>query len=158
HSLAEQISGYSAGRMESAAKQEKFLRLLANKIKDGLLDLITTPASLSKLEEKVSFSNLVRIYWYFCRTTLKNGFLLAKDVKLIEKLGNLLGKQINVDNIIHTMEAPGDILNFLSVGFFAARFLINASLLLKHTLAPGGEEKALPWQKRLAQEMSKRHP
>lgn len=136
---------------------DSFLRALGKKIGQDLGDLVTTPKKISKLREKVGVSNLNRIYWFFCRTTLKNSFLLARDLQWMDKLGNMLGKEIDVDGIIKTLEAPNDILRFLSVGFFAIRFIMNAGMLLKHTIAPSAQEKALNWKQRFSNELVKRH-
>ncbi|WED42928.1 hypothetical protein [Legionella cardiaca] len=138
-------------------KKEPFFTVIRKKIAADMTDLIETPRKLSKLRDRVAISNLNRIYWFFCRTTIKNSLLLARDLKLLEKLGHVLGKEVNVDDIIHILETPNGILRFLSVGFFAVRFIMNAAMLLKHTLFPSEKEKTLNWKKRFTNEIYKRH-
>ncbi|KTC84964.1 hypothetical protein [Legionella brunensis] len=138
-------------------KKESFFTALQNKIAADIKDLLNTPRRLSKLRDRVATSNLNRIYWFFCRTTIKNSLLLARDLKLLEKLGNILGKEVNVDDIVHTLEAPNGVMRFLSVGFFAVRFIMNAGMVLKHTCFPSEEERRLDWKKRFSNEIYKRH-
>lgn len=138
-------------------ERKGFFTALKQKISADIGDLIETPKKLSKLRDKVAISNLNRIYWFFCRTTIKNSLLLARDLKWLEKLGNILGKEVNVDDAIHILEKPNGVLRFLSVGFFAIRFIMNAGMLLKHTAFPSEEEKKLDWKKRFSNEMYKRH-
>ncbi|ASQ44581.1 hypothetical protein [Legionella clemsonensis] len=141
----------------AAVNREGFFTALGKQIAADLTDLINTPRKLSKLRDKVAVSNLNRIYWFFCRTTIKDTLILAKDLKWLEKLGSILGKEVNVDDIVHILETPNGILRFLSVGFFAVRFIMNAGMLLKHVLAPTPQEKQLNWKKRFANEIYKRH-
>ncbi|MDI9817995.1 MULTISPECIES: hypothetical protein [unclassified Legionella] len=136
---------------------EDYLTALGKQIGQDLGDLAATPMSLSKLRDKVAASNLNRIYWFFCRTTVANSLRLARDLQWMEKLGNLLGKKIDVEAFIHTLEVPNDILRFLSVGFFAVRFIMNAGVLMKHTLFPSEKERKLDWKKRFSNEIYKRH-
>lgn len=147
-----------SGRFPAAvANQDSFFTNLKKKIAADMADLIETPRKISKLRDRVATSNLNRIYWYFCRTTIKKSLILARDLKWLEKLGNLLGKEINVDDVVSILETPNGILRFLSVGFFAVRFIMNAGMLLKHTIAPTEKEKSLAWRKRLSNEIYKRH-
>ncbi|KTD07713.1 hypothetical protein [Legionella jamestowniensis] len=138
-------------------KVESFFQALGKKIAADLRDLLETPRKLSKLRDRVAISNLNRIYWFFCRTTIKDTLLLARELKWLEKLGALLGKEINVDSVINLLETPNGILRFFSVGFFAVRFIMNAGMVLKHVLAPTPQEKQLDWKKRFTNEIYKRH-
>ncbi|CEK12243.1 hypothetical protein [Legionella hackeliae] len=142
---------------KAAINLDGFFTKIGKQIAADLTELINTPKKLSKIRDKVALSNLNRIYWYFCRTTIKNTLILARDLKWLEKLGNVLGKEVNVDDIVHTLETPNGVLRFLSVGFFAVRFIMNAGMLLKHVLKPSPKEKQLDWTKRFTNEMYKRH-
>lgn len=139
-------------------KKESYFHYLMNKIKKDLIYLIKAPTKISDLRDEVGKANIYRIYWYFCRTTLKNSLLLAQELHLLEKLGNVLGKQISAEKIIHNLEIPNEIFRFLSVGFFAARLIMNTGMLLKHTVFASDKERKLNWEKRLYNEVYKRHP
>ncbi|KTD18780.1 coiled-coil protein [Legionella lansingensis] len=146
------------GRLPVAAtNHDGFFTALGKKLAADIADLIDTPKKLSKLRDKVGIYNLNRIYWYFCRTTIKNSLLLARDLKWLEKLGNVLGKNIDVDNVIHILEKPNGVLRFLSVGFFAIRFIMNAGMVLKHVRYASEKERQLDWKKRFTNEVYKRH-
>lgn len=139
------------------AYEDSFITYLAKAIGDGLVDLVTTPIHVSKIKDKISLANVYRIYWFFCRTAITKSFLLARELEVIDRIGSVLGKKINVDNIISIIEGPNEVFRALSVGFFAARFIMNAGMLIKHVFFPNNKEKALAWHKRLANEMYKRH-
>jgi hypothetical protein len=140
----------------SPIRFESFFAALGRRITKEIKELLDI-RKLSKLRERVSISNLNRLYWIFCQLTVKNSLLLARDLKWLEKLGNILGKQINVDSTFALLEAPKDVLRALSVGFFAVRFMINAGMLLKHTFFPSSLEKNLGRKKRFTNEIYKRH-
>lgn len=139
----------------AVVKVEGFFQALGKKIAADLADLIDTPRKLSKVRDRVAISNLNRIYWFFCRTTIKDTLLLARDLKWLDKLGAILGKEVNVDNVVHILETPNGVLRFFSVGFFAVRFIMNAGMVFKHAMAP--QENQLDWKKRVANEIYKRH-
>ncbi len=75
----------------------------------------------------------------------------------MEQLSNYLGKPIDVDGMVAAMNAPAPILNVLSVGLFAARFIVNAGIILKHVFAPTEEEKSIDIGTRLWNELYDRH-
>ncbi|KTD17880.1 hypothetical protein [Legionella jordanis] len=139
------------------AVRQSYFAHLKEKIAEGMADLIDSPKKLSKLRAKLGAANLNRIYWFFCRTTVKNSLLLARDLKWLEKLGNILSKEIDIDSSIAILEKPNNILRFLSVGFFAVRFIMNAAMLFKHTCCPNESEEKLSIGKRFTNEIYKRH-
>ena len=130
------------------APNNSFIKMMGKRIGEDLVDLVETPLHISKIRAKIGFINIWRIYWIFLRLTLKQSLLLAKDTHLIDKLSQLLGRKIDVDNIIKVMEAPADIFRVLSVGLFAARFILIAGTVLKHTFAPSKMEKDMPMSER----------
>jgi hypothetical protein len=137
---------------------DSFIKMLGKKLADDVSDLVQTPLHISKIRSKIGFLNIWRIYWIFLRLTLKQSFLLARDTHLIDKLGDLLGRKIDVDGIISVMDAPADICRVLSVGLFAARFILNAGMVLKHTLVPSKQEKDKPMAQRFVGEIKVRLP
>jgi hypothetical protein len=138
--------------------QSSFVTMLGHTIAGDLKELASTPLHISKLRAKVGLLNAYRIYWTFCRLTLTGALQLARDIQWIDKLNKLLGKQINVDQIVKTLEAPNAVFRGLSVGFFVVRFIMNAGMLLKHTLLPSKDEKNISITERFTSELWKRHP
>jgi hypothetical protein len=139
------------------ANTDSFITYLAKSLVAGLVDLVHAPTQASKIRDYISFANLSRIYWIFCRLSLTKSFLIALDWKWLDKLEAVLGKKIDVDNIITNLEIPTEFLKVLSVGFYVARFIINAGMLIKHVCFPSEQEKQLDWKKRFANELYKRH-
>lgn len=138
--------------------KESFIEMLANKLASDLADMADAFLHVTKMRSRVGLYNVYRIYWTFCRLTLTSAFALARDSHLIDELNRLLGTQVDADKIIKTLEAPNNILRAFSVGFFAARFIMNAGMLLKHTLAPSKNESSKSMLERFSSELWKRHP
>lgn len=157
--LAEAIKGRCDGNEApmGGADDERFLKKFGIKVAATLKEIKDTPFSISKIIDNVGFANVSRIYWYFCRTSMKHSLFLARELQWIEKLGNMLGKEIDVDAIVHTWEKPNHIFRALSVGFFAIRFILNAGIVLKHTIAPTDNEDALTAWQRFSSEIYQRH-
>ncbi len=119
---------------------EDFIQSLQHSFLEGFRNLVTSPAHVSQIRDYVAYANLCRIYWIFCRLTLTQGFTVARDLQLIEKLDAILGTHTDVDKIIGALQAPTYVLNYFSVGFFLIRFMIDGGLLLRHTFFPTEEE------------------
>lgn len=134
-----------------------FAARLVNQLKDGFSDLLTLPLHPSKLRDQVGIANFWRIYWVFCRLMVETGLRAADAIQLFDKLDDLLGQHIDVDKIIHQFEAPTFAVNLLSVGIFAARFMINLSFLIKHVFFPSKQEETIPTFERFKLEWSKRN-
>ncbi|WP_019215656.1 hypothetical protein [Legionella tunisiensis] len=139
-----------------APKDEAFLKKLSTQIGASIKEIKETPFSISKIISNVGFANVSRIYWTFCRLTMKNSLFLAREFQWMEKLGNILGKEIDVDAIVHTWEKPNDIFRALSVGFFVARMILNMGIALKHALAPTTDETDLTAWRRFSDELYER--
>ncbi|MDP1602511.1 MAG: hypothetical protein Q8M03_04530 [Legionella sp.] len=154
------VEEYNKLKLQILARcqNDKFIEALGNTFSADLKELASTPLHISKLRDKIGFLNACRIYWTFCRLTITSAFQLARDSQWIDKLNKILGKQINVDQIIKILEAPNAVLRGLSVGFFVTRFIINAGMLLKHTFLPSEAEKHLGRIERFKSELWKRHP
>lgn len=138
--------------------KESFIEMLANKLANDLADMADAFLHVSKMRSRVGLYNVYRIYWVFCRLTLTSAFAWARDSHLIDEMNRILGMQIDADRIIKAMQAPNNILRVFSVGFFAARFIMNAGMLLKHTLMPSKNESTKTMLARFTSELWKRHP
>lgn len=149
--------GIEKGYFEEAEVRDGFFMALGKDIGNGIIDLVTAPESTSKAKKLVGISNLARIYWYFCRTMNTLTLNFSREAGIIDKLAKLLDKEIDVDKIIGTLETPNEIFRFLSIGFFAIRFIINSTLILKHTFFPGEGEEDLVWWKRFFESLFRYH-
>lgn len=123
------------------AQEQRFIQSLYQSFVSSYRNLLHSPLHLSQIRDHVAYANLCRIYWVFCRLTLTQGLTIANEMHLIEKLDALLGTHTDVDKIIATIQAPTGVINYFSVGFFLARFMIDAGLLIKHTFFPSELEK-----------------
>ncbi|USQ13762.1 hypothetical protein J2N86_13980 [Legionella lytica] len=143
---------------EDAPSKTAFAQALLDNFTGSLNNLKKAPAHSSQLRDYVAYANVCRLYWTFTRLTLVNGLKFAKELQFIEQLDAILGTHTDVDNIISVFQAPNGILNYLSVGFFLARFMIDAGTLIRHTLFPTTvEEKNSSWGERFSYELYKRH-
>lgn len=86
------------------------------------------------LKNRVGFMNLYRLVFVFARFTVTQMMLLAKELKWIEKVERLWKVRIDVDKIVKRIAKPTAVFNALSISFFAARFIINTGIVLKHAL------------------------
>ena len=138
---------------ESTTKAEDgFFTWLGKKIAAEIGELATLPASMSQMRDKVGFFNLLRIYWFFCRSVLTNTFQMLS-------LFQMFPPEADVDVILESLKTGADALRGLSVGFFAVRFIMNALTLMLHAFLPRkGEDELKDWKKRLSLEIYKRHP
>lgn len=127
--------------VEKQEDEQSFIESIYSSFIGSLKNLITSPFHISRIRDYVAFANVCRLYWAFCRLTITQGLLLARDLHWIEKLDVILGTHTDVDKIISAFRAPIGVMNFFSVGFFLTRFMIDGGLLLKHTLLPSELEK-----------------
>ncbi len=121
--------------------ESNFIESLYQSFNSSIQNLVNSRSHISKIRDYVAYSNLCRLYWVFCRLTMTQGLTVAKDLQLIEKLDMILGTHTDVDKIISFIQAPNYVLNYFSVGFFLARFMIDGGLLIKHTFFPAEHEK-----------------
>ncbi|MCL9683115.1 hypothetical protein [Legionella maioricensis] len=134
--IKQQIKNHLNHDKENSEVEKSFIQSLQDSFLEGFRNLVSSPFHVSQIRDYVAYSNLCRIYWTFCRLTLTQGFSVARDLKLIDKLDALLGTHTDVDKIIGTLQAPTFIINYFSVGFFLMRFMIDGGMLLKHTFCP----------------------
>jgi hypothetical protein len=150
------VSGKFPDKFPELEKQS-FAEYLIKSIKKGLEDLVKVPLHISSIRSNVTFSNMLRLNLAFTRITVSQSLVLAHDLLILDKVASALGRTIDVDNIIHTLEAPSEVFKALSVGLFAARFIMNVAMILKHTFAPSKQEKNLSKWERFSSEVCKRH-
>ncbi|CAM4504050.1 MAG: hypothetical protein LEGION0403_FIIPPAGN_01886 [Legionella sp.] len=125
---------------ENAKSKTAFAEALVNNFTGSLRNLTNAPYHTSQLRDYVGYANVCRLYWTFTRLTLVNGLRFAKELQFIEQLDAILGTHTDIDKIISVFQAPNGILNYLSVGFFLTRFMIDAGTLLRHVLVPTDDE------------------
>ena len=128
-------------KKDDKQKEESFIQSLYHSFLTSINNLVNAPFHIAQIRNHVAYANLLRLYWTFTRLTLVQGLSVAKSSHLIDKLDALLHTHTDVDKIISTIQAPSGVLNYFSVGFFLARFLIDGALLLKHTFFPSSLEK-----------------
>ena len=123
----------------AAAAQDDFLPRLQKKLAADLSKLASTPLHTSTIREWVSFINITRLQIVFCRLTVRESLLVAHQMHWLDRIGNAFGWPVDMDGIVSTLNTPTAMLNMLSVGVFAARFMINFGMLLKHTVVPSND-------------------
>jgi hypothetical protein len=138
-------------------EEQTFTEYLTKSIKKGFDDLLKAPLHVSSIRNSITLSNMLRLNLAFTRLSVTKSLVLARDLLILDKVASALGKQIDVDNILHTLEAPTEVFRGLSVGLFAARFIMNVAMILKHTFAPSKQEKNLSRLERFSNEVCKRH-
>jgi hypothetical protein len=124
--------------------EEGFLAHFQRKLSEDLGELFSTPFHTTKIRDWLGFANIYRIHFLFCRLTVKQSLLVARDLKLFDKLDDILGRHTDVDAMVSVINAPAEIFNVLSVGLFAARLVLNAGVLVKHTFFPANGEEVIP--------------
>ncbi len=129
--------------VESPASEKTFIQFLYHSFSGQLTRLMSMPFHLSRIRDEVVYANLCRIHWVFNRLTLVQGLKTANAAHWIEQLDLFLGTHTDVDQLIATIQAPIGMVNYLSVGFFLTRFVIDAGLLIKHTFFPSELEKSM---------------
>lgn len=161
--IKERIASRNYGKAQPDKKtkseqdsNESFFEYLGMRIWNGLIDLLRAPTQVSKIRDWVSALNVERIYWLFCRTTVTQSLLLARELEMLDRIGSVFGN-IDVDNIIATLESPNPVLRVCSVAFFALRFIFNGAMLVKHSHG-SDKEKDYDALLRLNSELYKRHP
>ncbi|MGC1181859.1 hypothetical protein [Legionella sp.] len=154
--LKQQIKDHLLKEKKKQEEEKSFIQYFEQSIIDGFRNLKEAPFQISAIRDFISYSNLCRLYWVFCRLTLTNGFLLAEELQCIEKIDAILGIHTDVDKIIATLEAPNKVLNYFSVGLFLARFIIDAGLLIRHTFFPTEAEARITAFERFKYELYKR--
>lgn len=144
-------------RSEKGAFPEDKIDTLGQKIAADFRALVSLPKHASKIRDWIAFSNICRLHLTFCRLSVRQSLLLANELKWLEELDKMLGGHVDVNGMAATLNAPAQVFNVLSVGLFAARFIINAGMLLKHTFMPTKAELALSNKERFYQELYARH-
>lgn len=126
---------------------------LGKKIAADFGSLLSTPLHTSKMSDWIGFTNIYRIHFVFCRLSVKQSLLLARELQWLEKLDRLFGMHTNADAMVAIINAPAPVFYAMSVGLFAARFIINAGLLIKHTISTSATESSIDKIERFYQEI-----
>lgn len=134
------------------------LKFFWESFKNDFIDLLKTPISISLLKSSIGLLNLFRVYWVFCRLMFTRALRFFREGHIIEKIEHLIGKAFDEEGFIRRIEAPNFVFNALSVGFFAARFLLNMTMGLKNLLLPPkNKEQKSTFGARFSFEVRKRH-
>lgn len=144
--IEQQLSGKERTSNEA---QQSYLSKMYAEFKQSLMTLVTAPAHSSSLRNYVAMTNMYRLLWVFTRLTISQGLLAAASMEWLEKL--------KADAIIEALNMPSGVLSYFSVGLFLARFMIDASVLVKHTFFPDVIENHTHWYERLGFELNKRY-
>lgn len=115
------------------------------------------PITATTVRRGLGIGNMHRLQYTFSRISVQQAALLFKDTQWLIKLNEILGTNINIDNMVSMLNTPAVLLNALSVGLFASRLSINISMILKHTFSPTDEENLLTKWERFRQELYKRY-
>lgn len=142
---------------EPKMSEERFLDSLQRQIGNDLGVLASTPMHISKIRDWLSFTNIYRIHFVFCRLAVMQSLIVVEELHWLTQLAEKLGMNIDIQGMVSVIKAPTAVFNVLSVGLFAARFIINAGMLLKHTFAPTAEESSLAKKERFTLELKKRY-
>lgn len=119
---------------EAAAENAEFLAKVSKAIQDGLIYVADTVQHTTAIRAWLGFINLYRILFVFSRLAIKQGLMLANQLKWLETLGTLLHINIDVNALISVINAPAGIFNALSVGIFELRLFIMLCEALKHVI------------------------
>ena len=151
------IKHYRSPLSSQEEKNTSVVDTVYNAILKGFKNICSAPWHTTKIKDYVAYANLNRLYLTFCRLTLTAGLSLAEVREFIAKIDALLGTHTDINKAIARLQAPAKVMNYLSVGFFLARFIIDAGLLVRHTFFPSEEEKGSALYERFKFELSKRH-
>lgn len=141
---------------DKPVEHEKFLDYVVRKISEAARAILQLPFHLSKMRDAVSFANLLRIYWLFCRLSLNNALSLVKKFGWVDKIDKVFGNHTNVDKAIRVLNTPNMVMSALGVGFFGIRLMLNFISSMKHTFFPTAAEETVPWHARAHWEWCKR--
>lgn len=153
---AELLHRAETGRFANPQINEAgFVDSLRIQLAADLAELARTPRHISEIEKWLGFTNIYRIHFTFCRIFVKQSIIFARELEWLKQLQALAGS--NADDMVAAINAPAQVFYSLSVGLMAARFIINAGMLLKHTFFAAEHERDLAWQERFKKELYKRH-
>lgn len=138
---------------EAQKNNKAFLVECFQNIKTEFKNVVRHPSVLS---QRVAVANFARIYWVFVRLLFESGFDYLQKANILSVLEKIFKQHINVDKLIRYFETPTMTMNFLSVGMFGTRVLINLGIIARHVLFPTEEEKQLSAWTRLTMEWNKR--
>ena len=130
-----------------------FMARLQVKVTHDIKSLVTLPFHVSKLEQLLGLTNLIRFQIVFSKLLVATAITAAHQAHYLDAIDNMCHHPID----LAIMDQSTFIFNFLSVGIFASRFALNMGMLIKHVFFPTDEAKTLSWPARLKQELLERH-
>lgn len=139
------------------ANQDGYFKSLGKKISTDVNSLFSTPLHTSQIRDWIGFGNIYRLVFAFSRLAVRQSILLIHELRWFALLEQWLGRHIDVDGMVSTIDSPVPIFNALSLGFFAARLTLNLGVMFKHIFAPTENEKMLSKTERFRIEVSRRH-
>lgn len=89
-------------------------------------------APLSQAKSWLSFFNMYRIFWVFVRVTTTQFLLFLRQKHIFDTFELWFNKSIAEKRWIAWMEKGNIATNFLSVGYYAVRAIMNLSMIIKH--------------------------
>jgi hypothetical protein len=111
-------------------------------ITDGLANLVDTVKHTTAIRAWLGFVNLYRILFLFGRLSVKQGLMLANQLKWLESLAGALNRSIDLNALVSMINSPAGIFNALSVGIFEIRAFIMLCEALKHVFWLDTEKEA----------------
>ncbi len=120
------------------ANNKSFLKAVKDDLLEGIKNICTSPLHFSKMRDYIGQLNMWRIYLLFVKLSMKASF----ENDTIKGLINSFDSKVYVDQVKDVFVHTQDVFDFLSVGIFGARFLIDSFTLLKHTFLPTEQEKS----------------
>ena len=138
---------------EKPHNNQDFLQGVQAKLTKELTSLASIPFHVSQIHDCVGLTNVVRIQIVFSKFVIATSLTAAREMHWLEQLDKLFGRHLDVS----VMDNATGVFNGLSVGLFALRFILNAGLLLKHTVFPTEKESKLTLAERFKNEFNQRH-
>lgn len=139
------------------ANQDGYFKTLGKKITTDVNSLLSTPLHTSQIRDWLGFGNIYRLVFVFSRLAVRESLLLMNELRWFAILEQWLGRKLDIDGMVSTINSPAPIFNALSLVFFASRLLLNLGVMLKHVFAPTEQEKLLSKTERFRIEVSRRH-
>lgn len=142
---------------KNQVNQDGYFKEVGQKITRDVNSLLSTPLHTSQIRDWLGFGNIYRLVFVFSRLAVRESLLLMNELQWFVTLEQWLGRKLDIDGMVSRINSPAPIFNALSVGFFAARLLLNLGVMIKHIYSPTENEKKLTKFERLRVEVSRRH-
>lgn len=135
-------------------EQHAFAASIGQQILDGFSDVADTVQHTTSIRAWLGFFNLYRILFLFSRLAIKQGLILAHQMKWLDNLAQLFNRTIDLNILVSMINSPTSIFNALSVGIFEIRLFIMLCEAFKHVvLAPTEKEESRTRTERFKEEI-----